>query len=162
MSQIEYKELAIHQHDITSSMVKQFQVMLIKYVNEEKAFSPRKEHTSQTHLLDMLYFLGVAINPDEFKNADGFRKFSKLLVQTLMYALQPATEKHQPSTPKQNPLQAFISSLVSDPIGAVTAGEMTLSNAGSCYTLKNAEGEAMSMNERKAELMLRELFENHF
>ena len=62
---------------ITEKTVKQFRKKLAAYVKKEEPF--RGQFQPRTHLLDILFFLGLSIDENKFNNADGFDRFKELL-----------------------------------------------------------------------------------
>lgn len=61
--------------------IRKLRKLVLKYLNHEKPFD--RNFTNETYLLDLLYFLGLAIDEDKFYAAQGFDKFKKLIKEVI-------------------------------------------------------------------------------
>jgi hypothetical protein len=62
---------------ITGKTVIEYREKLLTYVNEESPDA--SDFICRTYLLDMLYFMGLAIDEERFYGSSGFDEFKKLL-----------------------------------------------------------------------------------
>lgn len=67
--------------EITQKTVINYRKRLLDYMKNEKPF--RKDFTTKTYILDMLYFMGLAIDEKEFYAAQGFDEFKKVLNEVI-------------------------------------------------------------------------------
>ena len=67
--------------EITEKSVKQYRKNLLDYLKNEKPFE--QDFSTKTYLLDMLYFMGLAIDEKRFYAANGFDEFKKLLNEVI-------------------------------------------------------------------------------
>jgi len=66
---------------IDEKSVKIFSTKLHNYVKNEKPFD--KKFKNKTHILDMLYFMGTAIDEERFLGASGFESFQEILKEAM-------------------------------------------------------------------------------
>jgi len=66
---------------ITERHVMAYRKKLLDYVKKEQPDT--SEFGYNTYLLDMLYFMGIAIDEDRFRTAQGFNEFKKLIKKEL-------------------------------------------------------------------------------
>ena len=73
--------VAVYPVVITEKTVMAYRKKLLDYVKKEKPDG--SDFGYKTYLLDMLYFMGLAIDEKRFYAANGFEEFKKLIRQEL-------------------------------------------------------------------------------
>ena len=72
---------ALHSLKFDHETIKRLRKLVLRYSKNEKPFD--RNFTNKTYLLDLLYFLGLAIDEDKFYAAQGFDEFKKLIKEVI-------------------------------------------------------------------------------
>lgn len=79
--------LAVDQSEALQSLefdhgtIRRLRRLVLRYSKHEKPFD--KNFTNKTYLLDLLYFLGLAIDEEKFFAAQGFDEFKELIKELI-------------------------------------------------------------------------------